>query len=328
MTTIAKIVVVLFQLGGPDSLKAVKPFLYNLFCDPDIIDVPGAFLFRKPLARLIASRRSPLVEKLYAGIGGRSPILPQTLLQADALKVLLKEKGVDADVIVAMRYAEPFTESAVRKIMSGKYERIVLLPLYPHFCSATTGSAFNEWNRVIRRSKARFEHVRSVLSYFDHPLYIDSLVEHINVALERASAEDRKKIHLVFSAHGTPMSLVNQGDPYSDQIRKTYELVIAKGRFGLSYSLCFQSKVGPQKWLKPSLTETITDLSKNGTRYMLVIPISFVSEHIETLSEINIEARHLAKSMGITYFDMMPALIDNKKFIACLGDLTLKELKS
>ncbi len=326
MTISKKCAVVLFQLGGPDSLKAVRPFLYNLFCDPDIIDMPGSFLFRNLLARMISSSRAPSVEKLYQSIGGQSPILPQTLLQAEALTAFLKKEGVDSDVLIAMRYSEPFTESAVRKIMDGHYDRVVLLPLYPHYCRATTGSAINEWNRIIRRHTLRVENMHSVHSYYDHPLYIEALIEHITVALNRVSWEDRKKIHLVFSAHGIPMSLVRRGDPYPDHIRKTYEHVIMKGRFDLSHSLCYQSKVGPLKWIQPSLTDTISRLAKNGTTHILVIPISFVTEHIETLSEINIEARHLAHESGITYFDMMPALIDNKKFIACLTDLILEEL--
>lgn len=324
----SNIAVVLFQLGGPDSLEAVEPFLYNLFCDPDIIDLPGAFLFRRPLARLISSRRAPVVQKLYKSIGGRSPILPQTLLQAESLQESLAAHGVRADVLVAMRYSEPFTESVIRKLMADQFDQIVLLPLYPHYCKATTGSSFNEWNRVLHKLKIQFNTVKSISAYYDHPLYIDALVENIRMALGRVQPSDLQKVHLVFSAHGTPMSLVRQGDPYSGHIRKTYELVVAAGNFGIPHHLCFQSKVGPQKWLKPSLTDTIDSLAQDGVSHVVVVPISFVSEHIETLSEINIEVRHRAEKLGIRYFDMMPALIQNKKFIACLTDLTLKELSA
>src|SRR3989338_798254 len=152
-----KLAVVLFQLGGPDSLEAVEPFLYNLFCDPDIIDLPGAFLFRKPLARLISSRRSPKVRELYSSIGGRSPILEETLRQANALNAALKKKGVKADVHIAMRYWHPFAEETVKSLSFSKHDQLVLLPLYPHFSKATTASSFNEWQRVT--SKLDFNNV-------------------------------------------------------------------------------------------------------------------------------------------------------------------------
>ena len=156
MTSKRSLSVVLFQLGGPDSLEAVEPFLFNLFCDPDIIDLPGAFLFRKSLARFISSRRGPKVRQLYGNIGGKSPILKQTLLQAEALKSSLEKKGVSASVDIAMRYWHPLTDEVVKKLNSDPPDRIVLLPLYPHYSKATTGSSINEWNRVCK--KLSFNH--------------------------------------------------------------------------------------------------------------------------------------------------------------------------
>jgi len=322
-----KTAVVLLQLGGPDSLEAVEPFLYNLFCDPDIIDVPGAFLFRKGLARIISRTRAPKVQELYKNIGGRSPILPQTEMQAEALKKSLAASGVNMDVHIAMRYWHPFTEETIKKLLENGTEEVILLPLYPHFSRATTGSAVNEWNRVARRMNATHIRTKLVKDYFNHPLYIDALVERVHQAIGRVEESSRNKIQLVFSAHGTPMKLVREGDPYSHQIRETYEHVAKKGNFGLQHLLCFQSKVGPQKWLAPSLVKTIDDLAQKKVSHIIVNPIAFVSDHIETLSEINIEAKHQAFSMGVQYFGMTDALLTSEKFIGCLTDLVLRELK-
>ncbi len=323
-----KTAVVLFQLGGPDSLEAVEPFLYNLFCDPDIIDVPGAFLFRKPLAKIISSRRAQKVQKLYEKIGGGSPILVQTELQARRLKESLAREGLAAEVYIAMRYWHPMTNEVVDRLQHEKVDEVVLLPLYPHFSKVTTGSSMNEWKKNVALSHANHFSTKLVESYCDHPLYIAALVENITLALERIPREERKNVHLVFSAHGTPLKLVKQGDPYSHQIRKTYELVVESGNFGLPHHLCFQSKIGPQQWLQPSLIQTIKLLASKKVSHLIVIPLAFVTEHIETLSEINIEAREVAEHLGIRYFDMMPALIANEKFIACLTDLVLQRLKN
>ena len=321
-----KIAVVLFQLGGPDSLESVEPFLFNLFCDPDIIDLPGAFLFRRPLARLISSSRAPKVRELYAAIGGKSPILKQTTVQADALKKSLEKRGIQADAYVAMRYWHPLTEETAEQVIAANPHQIVLLPLYPQYSKATTGSSINEWNRVVQRLNFNHARTRLIKSYYDRPLYIESLIDNIGLALARFSQKDRKKIHLIFSAHGIPMKLVRQGDPYPRHIQRTYELVIERGNFGLPHHLCYQSRVGPQKWLEPSLTQTIQNLAGLGVSCVVVVPIAFVTDHIETLSEINIEAREEALKLGIRQFEMMPALIRNEKFIACLTDLVMKHI--
>ncbi len=323
-----KIAVVLLQLGGPDNLESVEPFLYNLFRDPDIIDLPGAFLFRKSLARLISSRRAPKAQKLYKRIGNCSPIFKQTKLQADRLSESLKEKKYNVDVHIAMRYWNPLTEVVVKNIIASKPDQIVLLPLYPHYCKATTGSSVNEWNRVA--TQLNMSNIRTTLieHYHDHPLYIDAIVKRIRCALNRVPKNDLSKVQIVFSAHGTPMKLVRDGDPYSHHIRKTYELVVERGQFGLPHTLCFQSKVGPQKWLTPSLTGTIERLGHEGATHLVVVPIAFVTDHIETLSEINIEARDEALKLGVKYYDMMPALLTEKNFIDCLVDLVEKKISS
>ena len=319
--------VILFQLGGPDSLEAVEPFLYNLFCDPDIIDLPGAFLFRKALARIVSSRRTPKVQNLYRNIGGKSPILEQTQLQAESLKQSLNKQAYDVDVHIAMRYWHPMTEAVVKKLIQNKTREVVLLPLYPHYSKATTGSSMNEWDRISKRLGYRPVSTKRIERYFDHPLYIEAMVEQINAAFLRIPQEERTKVQFVFSAHGIPLSFVRAGDPYPEHIKRTYELIVKRGGWNLPHHLCFQSKVGPQQWLEPSLTHTIEELAQKGASHLVIIPIAFVTEHIETLSEINIEAREEAESLGVLRFETMPALIDNKKFIQCLTDLVVQHLR-
>jgi protoporphyrin/coproporphyrin ferrochelatase len=310
-----KIGVVLFQLGGPDSLDAVEGFLYNLFCDPEIINFMGAGLARRPLAKWIAARRSKIVRSHYEAIGGKSPILELTNRQARALAAAL-EPQFDAPVVVAMRYWHPFTEEAIETLKGAALEQLVLLPLYPHYSFATTGSSLKEWQRHYRSDGAL---VRVVNDFHEHPLYITAIVERIDEALRKLSAP--QDVHLVFSAHGLPMSLVEQGDPYPKQIETTVRLVREEGKWANPHTLCYQSRVGRQKWLEPSLVSTIADLAKGGTRRMLVIPISFVTEHIETLHEINIEAREEAERLGVTDFQMTRALDDSPTFIRALADL-------
>lgn len=319
--------VVLLQLGGPDSLESVQPFLYNLFCDPDIIDLPFAFLFRKRLARYISTKRAPKVQELYKAIGGKSPILDLSNQQARALEKELR-KTIEAKVYVTMRYWHPMTDIVVNQLYNDGVGRIVLLPLYPHFSKTTTGSSVNEWNRVLKQQNRPPLPTTVVDHYYDHPLYIDAIVQNINLTLDKIARPDRTKVHLVFSAHGTPVKLVKGGDPYSHHIKKTYEAVVKKGDFGLQHHLCFQSKIGPQKWLEPSLDQTIERLAKEKVSHVVVVPIAFVSDHIETLSEINIEARKEAKELGIKYFDMMPALNTQPLFIAALADLVLRKVSA
>lgn len=318
--------VVLLQLGGPDSLDAVQPFLYNLFVDPDIIDLPGAFLFRKSLAKFISSRRAPKVQELYKQIGGKSPILDQTRQQAEGLRKVLSSKGQNIPVEIAMRYWHPFTEEAFRNVLSAGVKEVILLPLYPHYSKATTGSSVREWNRVRKKQNGDIITARVVEPYYDHPLYVRSLVERVNEAIQRVPADERSKVNLLFSAHGTPMKLVRDGDPYSTHIRRTYELVVEEGNFGLPHHLCFQSKVGPQKWLEPSLTGTIRSLGAQGVTHVVINPIAFVTDHIETLSEINIEARNLAKENGIYCFEMTSPLTTSAPFLQCLAELVINSL--
>ncbi|HXN73090.1 MAG TPA: ferrochelatase [Candidatus Acidoferrales bacterium] len=314
-----RIAVVLFQLGGPDSQAAVEPFLYRLFCDPDIINFPGAFLARKPLAKLISTTRSKIVREHYAEIGGGSPIRRLTEQQANALQVEL-QPFIAARAIVAMRYWHPDTEAAIAALESASYDELVLLPLYPHYSFATTGSSLKEWNRLYKPKVP----VHLVDHFYDHPDYIAAIVDRVNGVLQELSNPD--EVHLLFSAHSLPMTLVAKGDPYPKQIQETVQLVRELGAWPNPHALCFQSRVGPQRWLQPSLPDTIEKLARSGIKRVLVIPVSFLTEHIETLHEINIETREEADALGIREFHMMPALNDSPLLIRALADLVLRSV--
>jgi ferrochelatase len=326
LATRKRVGIVLFQLGGPDSLEAVQPFLLNLFLDPDIIPMGRLGFLRRPLAKLISSRRSVPVRRRYAEIGGRSPIGALTERQRGALIEALS-RDIDPVAVIAMRYWHPLTEQAVEALRkAGPLEEIVLLPLYPHFSYATTLSSLKEWRRVYGPPSSGPPQ-RTIGQFYDHPLYIQALAQRIGTVLRQF--EDSSRIHLIFSAHGLPMSLVEKGDPYPTQIEATVRMVCEEGRkqfpsWPQTHILCYQSRVGPAKWLQPPLTGTIERLGKEGVKEMLVVPISFVTEHIETLHEINIEARAEAKKFGVEVFRMMPAVGDSPLFIAALKDLVLR----
>ena len=314
-TTTRRVGVVLFQLGGPDTLEAIEPFLFNLFCDPDIIDVPFARIGRKPLAKLISTTRARKVQHHYSVIGGGSPIRRFTEQQARALQLKLAESGLDARCFVAMRYWHPFTAEAIQHLRAAQCDEVVLLPLYPHYSSTTTGSSLNEWRRLFRDDMP----VHCVEAFYRHELYLDALVEKVEEALVRFP--DPKRPELVFSAHSVPLAVIEKGDPYQRQIEETVELLMQRGGLPNRYRLCYQSKVGASKWLQPSLHKTLRDVAAAGVRELCVVPISFVSDHVETLGEIDHEARAEARSLGIERFEMTSGLNDSPTFIAALAEL-------
>jgi protoporphyrin/coproporphyrin ferrochelatase len=311
-----KTAVVLLNLGGPDSLDAVQPFLENLFNDPDIFKLP----FQKTLAKYVSKRRAPKVQGEYQLIGGKSPINEWTELQRKMLENKLRNTGKDFDVHVAMRYWHPLTDETASKIEQGNYDLVILLPLYPHFSVSTTGSSFNEWKRVYKGDSSKVIYIRK---YFDHPLYIRSVNERIDQAIMRFPQERRKDLQLVFSAHGTPVSYVKKGDPYSDHIKNTIDLVMKERSFSHKHHLCYQSKVGPARWLEPATDKMIEDLAAQGYKDLLIIPISFVSDHIETSFELDIEYRHVADENKIENYIVMEGLNDSQTFIDALFDLTM-----
>jgi ferrochelatase len=312
---LGKLGVVLFQLGGPDSPKAIEPFLYNLFSDPDIIDFPFARIARQPLARLIASRRAKHVEHHYADIGGKSPILEFTRRQAEALEAELR-RDFDARVVIAMRYWHPFTQEAIDELSRFGPDQIVLLPLYPQFSKTTTQSSINEWRRRFH-ANGDGPAVHLIEEFHQDAGYLGALARAIDDCLDG----DAKDTDIVFSAHSVPVAVIEAGDPYQRQIERTVELVWERGGWPARRHLCYQSKVGASKWLRPSMHETIRRLAEAGSKRVLVVPISFVSDHVETLHEIDIEHREQAHSLGIREYRMMPGLNDSPDFIAALAQL-------
>ena len=329
MATKKRVGIVLFQLGGPDSLDTVEPFLRNLFLDPDIIPLGPLNFIRKPLANYIAKKRCVPVAARYAMIGRRSPIGILTERQRVRL-VKAVEPYIDPVAVTAMRYWKPLTEDAVAALKSaGRLDELVLLPLYPHYSYATTLSSLKEWRRVYGEPLDSLPE-RTIESFHDHPLYIEALVRNVGKCLRQFP--DASRIHLIFSAHGIPLSLVEKGDPYPNHIKETFRLVNELGsqrypNWPKTRLLCFQSKVGPAKWLEPSFVDTLHKLGHEGVKEAMVVPISFVTEHIETLHEINIDGRADARKVGMERFRMMPAVGDSPAFIGALKDLVLRAVE-
>ncbi|HEY6339437.1 MAG TPA: ferrochelatase [Candidatus Sulfotelmatobacter sp.] len=318
--TSRRVGIVLFQLGGPDSPEAIEPFLYNLFCDPDIIDFPFARIGRKALARLISTTRARKVQHHYATIGGCSPIRRNTERQAQALETELNNLGFDARCFVAMRYWHPFTSQAIAGLCEAECDDVVLLPLYPQYSSATTGSSLNEWRRLFRGNAE----VHCIETFYRNTMYLDAVVEKIDEALHRFAAQARPEI--VFSAHSVPLSVIQRGDPYQRQIEQTVQLLMERGRWSNRHRLCYQSKVGASKWLQPSLHQTLHALALERVREVCVVPVAFVSDHVETLGEIDHEARAQARRLGFTQFEMSAGLNDAPKFISALAQIVLEAM--
>jgi ferrochelatase len=311
-----KVAVLLLQMGGPDSLDAIEPFLYNLFSDRDIIRIGPAFL-QPVIARFISRRRSRKVAEYYRQIGGKSPIRELTEQQAAELEKVL---GESYRCFVAMRYWKPDTIEALAAIRREGIQQVVALSLYPHYSRATTGSSINELERVVKLSSPSFE-VRYIRQFFDHPLYISALAEKIELAL--AGFADRSSVQMLFSAHGLPQSFIDSGDPYLDHIHGTVRLIMERFK-DVSHHLAFQSRAGPVKWLEPSTEDKMRELAAAGCKNLLMVPLSFVSDHIETLYEIDIQYREEANKLGITDFRRMESLNSSSAFIKCLSDLVLK----
>ncbi len=323
-----KVGVVLLNLGGPDSLDAVEPFLYNLFVDPDIINFPGSFLVRKWLAKLISSRRHPRIQEQYKKIGGKSPLKEFTLGQAALLEKKLNEK-FPARVFAAMRYWHPFTAEALDEIEKEGIKKVILLPLYPQYSKATTESSVKEWKKQLKERGGIDGLEWSLIEhYYDFPPYLDAFIDRINQGLEKFPADAREKVDILFSAHGTPMKLVREGDPYSGHICETVSAIMERGNWSNPHHLCFQSKVGPQKWLTPSTPDVIEELAAKGVRNMLLVPVAFASDHLETLFELGIEYRHIATEKGVERYEVTEGLNYSEKFIDALAQLVFQKLNA
>ena len=326
----ARVGVLLLNLGGPERIQDVGPFLYNLFADPEIIRLPNPAL-QKPLAWLISTLRSSKSQEAYRSIGGGSPLRRITEQQARELQSELRQRGIEATSYVAMRYWHPFTESAVADIKADGIDEVVVLPLYPHFSISTSGSSFRELQRL-RLLDPDFQKLplRCIRSWFDHPGYVRSMAELI--AEEIRASDVPEEAHVFFSAHGVPKSYVEEaGDPYQQQIEACTALIMEelKSILGTSnpHTLAYQSRVGPVEWLKPYTEEALEALGEAKTRDLVVVPISFVSEHIETLEEIDIEYRELATESGVVNFRRVRALDTYPPFIKGLADMVSASLE-
>jgi ferrochelatase len=314
--------VLLFNLGGPENLQDVRPFLYNLFSDPEIIRIKNSVL-RKMLAWLIASTRQSKSRDLYRQIGGGSPLRKITEAQATALRDELRARGEDASIYVGMRCWKPTIDEAVNQILEDGITRLVLLPLFPQYSVTTTGSCLKYFQVLDKKLglSAKME-IATVESWFDATLYIEAMADLIREGLRGFS--DLGKVHLLYSAHSIPASYVEDGDPYLEQTKRTVDLVNAQLDKAYSFTLAFQSRVGPVKWLSPFTRDVLVQLGREGNPRVLVVPISFVSDHIETLQEIDIQYKELAAQSGIREFRRAASLNIHPKFIAALAALARK----
>lgn len=317
--------VLLLNLGGPEQLEDVRPFLFNLFADPEIIRLPVPWL-QKPLAWLISNSRAKQSQQNYSQIGGGSPLRRITEQQAEALQKSLAAAGQSSEMYIGMRYWYPFTEEAIARIKRDRIEELVILPLYPQYSISTSGSSFRLLQQLWKEDPS-LERIRYTVisSWYARPGYVKAMAELIAQELDQLS--DPSKGHVFFSAHGVPVSYVEEaGDPYQRQIEHCVDLIMkALGRSN-KHTLAYQSRVGPVEWLQPYTEEAIEELAEQGVNDLVVVPISFVSEHIETLQEIDMEYREIAEEAGIETFRRVPALNTHAGFIDDLAKMVMEAL--
>lgn len=314
-----KTAVVLFNLGGPDNLAAVQPFLFNLFSDPAIIGLPNPF--RRMLASFISRRRAPKAQGIYEEIGGRSPIVENTEVQAKALESSLSGHG-NVKVFFAMRYWHPMADAVAKEVKNFAPDHVILLPLYPQFSTTTTGSSFKDWKRAAESVNLTVP-TSEVCCYPTHPEFIKAHAQLIRTYYREAERHGRPRI--LFSAHGLPEKVIKRGDPYQAQVEATTQAVLKElGIADADYVNSYQSRVGPLKWIGPS---TEDELLRAGyeKRPVVLVPIAFVSEHSETLVELDIEYAELAHSNGVDQYYRVPTLSAHAHFIAALTDICLKQ---
>ncbi|RMF90889.1 MAG: ferrochelatase [Methanobacteriota archaeon] len=306
--------VLLLNLGGPGSLEEVRPFLYNLFSDREIIRL-GPPPLQKPLAWLMAALRSRRTRKSYELIGGGSPLRRITEAQGRALEAELNGSW---SVFIGMRYWRPYIWEAVQRALSRGVSSLVVMPLFPQYSRATTGSCFREVRRALPEDGSGMD-VAYVQGWHSHPGYIDALVETVRQGLSRFTPEEREDVCLLFSAHALPQSLIDEGDPYVDQVMETAREVSAALNVG-DWRVSFQSRSGPVRWTGPSTEETLRALASEGCHSLLMVPVSFVSDHLETLYEMDILYRRLAEGLGLT-FSRAPALNTSPMLVKALAEI-------
>lgn len=317
--------VLLLNLGGPERLEDVRPFLYNLFADPEIIRLPFPWM-QRPLAWWISTSRAKKSQENYRLIGGGSPLRRITEEQAQALEATLQQRGCDAAVYIGMRYWHPFTEEAIAQIKRDRPERLVILPLYPQFSISTSGSSFRLLEQIWESDPDLAPIDYTVIpSWYDRPGYLRAMADLITQALSQFSNPDQ--VHVFFSAHGVPVSYVKEaGDPYQQEIEDCTRLIMKTLNRPNPYTLAYQSRVGPIEWLQPYTEDALQELAEQGVNDLVVVPISFVSEHIETLQEIDMEYREIAETAGIEHFHRVPALNTHSLFIDDLADLVIEAM--
>ena len=317
-----KIAVVLFNLGGPDQLSSVKPFLFNLFNDPAIIGAPS--VIRYFLAKLISKRREKTAQEIYSFMGGKSPILEQTINQANMLEKKLKGEENVYKVFISMRYWKPFVNETIKKVINWDPQEVILLPLYPQFSTTTSGSSLVSWRDEALKNKYQIP-TKIICCYPTEENFILAHTKSIKNTLNKIknNNDQKQNIKLLFSAHGLPEKIINKGDPYQNQVEKTVNKIIENiNAKEFTYTICYQSKVGPLKWIGPSTENEIIKAARDKQTIVL-IPIAFVSEHSETLVELDIEYKEIAKTNGCKSYYRVPALGINKDFINSLYALIL-----
>lgn len=322
-----KTAIILFNLGGPDGPAAVKPFLFNLFNDPAIISLPQPF--RWLLAKLISGRRAPEAAKIYEELGGRSPLVPNTEMQAAALeKALEGDRGSLGDVrcFIAMRYWHPFAGEAAQAARDWGADQAALLPLYPQFSTTTTGSSLKDWDRAAK--KAGFEpKTRPICCYPGEEGFVDAVADKLKNTLTGLRDVPQQDVRILFSAHGLPQKVIDGGDPYQKQVEATAAAIMARmADSEHDWLVCYQSRVGPLEWIKPYTEEEIRRAGTDG-KHLVVVPIAFVSEHSETLVELDIEYRDLARECGVPGYHRVGTVDDHPAFIRGLAQMVRDALQ-
>jgi ferrochelatase len=308
---------ILLNLGGPDSPESVRPFLLNLFSDRGIIRL-GPSIFQTPMARIISFARAGKTKSNYNLIGGRSPILDITKAQGKALERELKKEGQKIKVYIGMRYWHPFIPETLDRVALDGVEELIAIPLFPHYSRAATGSCFKELSRAVSAYEQRFK-VTYIKNWHKNPLYIEALAETISEGLLSFSSEDRGEVAVLFSAHALPQKFIEEGDPYLEQVKETINAV-TKTLYIDSWHLSFQSRSGPVKWIGPKTEEMLERFAREGIKKVVMVPISFVSDHIETLYEMDILYKKQAEGLGIT-LKRAPSLNTTPKFIKALANI-------
>jgi protoporphyrin/coproporphyrin ferrochelatase len=324
--------VLLFNLGGPDDLASVEPFLINLFSDREIIELPFGAALQPVFARVIAKVRGPNVRRNYASIGGGSPQLRITREQAATLEARLNAGACGSGpfrVFVAMRYTRPSCEDALRAIAAAGIRRIITLTLFPHYSKATTGSSMREFLRLMEMPEWRGKgfDVTHIDRYAADPRYLDAMAESVTTAWNRIPAGLRRETVLLFSAHGLPQKFIDEGDPYVDEIQATRLGILERLPFTAREVLAYQSRTGPVKWIGPGTEEMLETLGHEGVKNVLVVPLSFVSDHIETLYEVDMLFAGVARKAGITGYWRTDALNSSPRFIEALSGLVEDHLE-